>query len=341
MQGSSQARVAHRRGMRHADRDGAGRGRGAAHRLRAGGTRAAARAAPRLRRRRPWDVAASDRGAERRVHRRGLGCAGREPFVRRAGVVPSADFADCLAAFVAALGLGRAHVAGLSFGGMLALELQRRQPFPSRGCWRCSVRTPAGRARSAGGRAAAPARVPAPRRAAGRGVREGDARDDVLAVGGAGAGRCLRRAHGGLPPRWVPRHGALVRRGRPAGGAWAHRCADAAAVRRRGRARPAGRRRGAAERDSGGAAGAGGGGARLERRGPERGPPSCAPSSARPPPARSAGRADERPAAANGSGAPPTAAPSPGRGALGGIGRNWRRRSARGASQNRNGLRIG
>jgi len=38
------------------------------------------------------------------------------------------DFADCLAAFVDALGLGRVHVAGLSFGGALALELSRRHP---------------------------------------------------------------------------------------------------------------------------------------------------------------------------------------------------------------------
>ena len=33
------------------------------------------------------------------------------------------DYADCLAAFIDALGLGRPHVAGLSFGGALALEL--------------------------------------------------------------------------------------------------------------------------------------------------------------------------------------------------------------------------
>jgi pimeloyl-ACP methyl ester carboxylesterase len=39
-----------------------------------------------------------------------------------------ADFADCLAAFIDALGLGRAHVVGLSFGGGLALELYRRHP---------------------------------------------------------------------------------------------------------------------------------------------------------------------------------------------------------------------
>ena len=38
------------------------------------------------------------------------------------------DFADCLAAFVEALDAGRPHVAGLSFGGGLALELYRRHP---------------------------------------------------------------------------------------------------------------------------------------------------------------------------------------------------------------------
>jgi len=39
-----------------------------------------------------------------------------------------AGYADCLAAFVDRLGLGRPHVAGLSFGGALALELYRRHP---------------------------------------------------------------------------------------------------------------------------------------------------------------------------------------------------------------------
>ena len=41
---------------------------------------------------------------------------------------PFSAFADCLAAFVEALGLGRPHVLGLSFGGALALELFRRHP---------------------------------------------------------------------------------------------------------------------------------------------------------------------------------------------------------------------
>lgn len=39
-----------------------------------------------------------------------------------------ADWADCLAAFIEALDLGRPHVAGLSWGGGLALELYRRHP---------------------------------------------------------------------------------------------------------------------------------------------------------------------------------------------------------------------
>lgn len=38
------------------------------------------------------------------------------------------DYADCLAAFIAAIGLARPHVVGLSFGGGLALELYRRHP---------------------------------------------------------------------------------------------------------------------------------------------------------------------------------------------------------------------
>ncbi len=38
------------------------------------------------------------------------------------------DYADCLAAFVDGLDLGRPNVAGLSFGAALALELYRRHP---------------------------------------------------------------------------------------------------------------------------------------------------------------------------------------------------------------------
>jgi pimeloyl-ACP methyl ester carboxylesterase len=39
-----------------------------------------------------------------------------------------ADYADCLAALIGALHLGSAHVAGLSWGGTVALELYRHHP---------------------------------------------------------------------------------------------------------------------------------------------------------------------------------------------------------------------
>ncbi len=39
-----------------------------------------------------------------------------------------AEYADCLAGFLDELGLVRPHVAGLSFGGALALEFSRRHP---------------------------------------------------------------------------------------------------------------------------------------------------------------------------------------------------------------------
>jgi pimeloyl-ACP methyl ester carboxylesterase len=38
------------------------------------------------------------------------------------------DYADCLAGFLDAVGLGRVHLVGLSFGGALALEFYRRFP---------------------------------------------------------------------------------------------------------------------------------------------------------------------------------------------------------------------
>src|SRR5262249_6402889 len=38
------------------------------------------------------------------------------------------DYADCLAGFLNELGVRRAHIAGLSFGGVLALSLVKRHP---------------------------------------------------------------------------------------------------------------------------------------------------------------------------------------------------------------------
>jgi pimeloyl-ACP methyl ester carboxylesterase len=43
-----------------------------------------------------------------------------------------ADYADCLAGFVDAIGLDRPHLVGLSFGGALAIEFVRRHPGVAR-----------------------------------------------------------------------------------------------------------------------------------------------------------------------------------------------------------------
>jgi pimeloyl-ACP methyl ester carboxylesterase len=55
-----------------------------------------------------------------------------EPGAGRSSDVPPefelADYADCLAALLGALALGPVHLAGLSWGGTVALELYRRRP---------------------------------------------------------------------------------------------------------------------------------------------------------------------------------------------------------------------
>ena len=55
-----------------------------------------------------------------------------EPGSGRSSDVPDdfglPDYADCLAAVIDAVGLGPAHVAGLSWGGTVVLELYRRRP---------------------------------------------------------------------------------------------------------------------------------------------------------------------------------------------------------------------
>lgn len=55
-----------------------------------------------------------------------------EPGAGRSSDVPAgfglADYAGCLAGLIEALGLGPAHVAGLSWGGTVALELYRHRP---------------------------------------------------------------------------------------------------------------------------------------------------------------------------------------------------------------------
>jgi pimeloyl-ACP methyl ester carboxylesterase len=55
-----------------------------------------------------------------------------QPGAGRSSDVPAdfglADYADCLAAVIEAVALGPAHVAGLSWGGTVVLELYRRHP---------------------------------------------------------------------------------------------------------------------------------------------------------------------------------------------------------------------
>ena len=55
-----------------------------------------------------------------------------EPGAGRSADLPEhfalADYADCLAGLIEALGLGRSHVAGISWGGTVVLELYRRRP---------------------------------------------------------------------------------------------------------------------------------------------------------------------------------------------------------------------
>ena len=55
-----------------------------------------------------------------------------EPGAGRSSAVPPdftlADYADCLAELIGSLGLGAVHLAGLSWGGTVALELYRRRP---------------------------------------------------------------------------------------------------------------------------------------------------------------------------------------------------------------------
>src|SRR6266508_6863704 len=68
-----------------------------------------------------------------------------------------AGYTDCLAGFIKRLGLERPHVAGLSFGGALALELYRRHSAIPRTLILASGYARMGRFAACRGRRAAPA----------------------------------------------------------------------------------------------------------------------------------------------------------------------------------------
>src|SRR5829696_4219114 len=143
-----------------------------------------------------------------------------------------AGYADCLAGFLQRLGLEQPHVAGLSFGGILALELYRRHPGDADlGLCLCRV----GRLAACRGRPAAAAASAGVGRAVARGVPGGAAADDVLPNYTAGGGGGVPGEHAGVPPGRLPGHGAGLRR-EPARGPCPYQRPDAAAVRRQGRA---------------------------------------------------------------------------------------------------------
>src|SRR5215218_7216276 len=102
-------------------------GRGTRARLRARRRGPADRVRARRRVRRAH-VAAAAGLPERRVHRRRVGRAGGGPLVRRAGGLQPRRLRRLPGRSDGGAGAGPAHVAGLSWGGTVALELYRNHP---------------------------------------------------------------------------------------------------------------------------------------------------------------------------------------------------------------------
>ena len=154
-------------------------------------------------------------------------------------------YADCLAGFLDKLGLSTACVAGLSFGGILGLALQRRHPARPSALVLASA--------YAGWAGSLPPKVAEQRlrqaltlgrRHAG-GIRRCVVADDVLQADAARHGGRVPRQHAGVSPGRLSGHGTGVCRGPPRCTA-SHRRADVAGVRRAGCASAVGRRRGPA-----------------------------------------------------------------------------------------------
>ena len=151
-----------------------------------------------------------------------------------------ADFADCLAGFVAALGIERPHVLRAVVRGRPGPGAVPAAPAGCRGrwCWRRPM--PAGRGRcrprSCGSGWSGPTARPAAARAVGPRL---PARA-VHRIGPAGAAGGGGGDHAGRPPGRDAGHGPQLRRRRPARRPAWHPGADPAAVRRRRPAVPAG-----------------------------------------------------------------------------------------------------
>ncbi len=118
------------------------------------------------------------------------------------------DYADCLAGFVATLGVGRPHVAGISFGGALALELYRRHTtLPATLILAGAYAGWAGSLAS-GRRRTTPGAMPAVVPIGAGGVRGHDAPVDVLEIGTEGNGSMIsrRRWRSSIPSDSAPWH---------------------------------------------------------------------------------------------------------------------------------------
>ena len=147
------------------------------------------------------------------------------------------DFADCLAAFVEALELGRPHVLGLSFGGGLALELFSRHPTLPLTLVLASA--------YAGWAGSLPAEVADERvrqalrlrRPTAGSVGGGAPSKHVHGLGARRAGRGIRDEHARVSPRRAAGELARIRGGRPSRRPCPRGCAHTAAVRRQGHAR--------------------------------------------------------------------------------------------------------
>ena len=161
-----------------------------------------------------------------------------------------ADYAGCLAGFVRALQLDRPHVVGLSFGGIVALELFRRRtvrPADSGARWRLRRlgRLATGRRSSPNGCASACReqtcrQTSSPRRCCRR-----------CSPSRRRPRPCrLRRQRAGVQPGRVPCHDVVVGRGGPTRRPRHRDRAHPAPLRRPGRARSAGRRTRPPRRDS-------------------------------------------------------------------------------------------
>ena len=118
-----------------------------------------------------------------------------------------AGYADCLAGFIDALGLERPHVAGLSFGGALALALEGRHPAVAGSLvlasayagWAGSLSPEVTQQRLAQAMVLADLSP--------EDVRRHPAAHDVLRSDAASVGRRVRRQHGAVPPGRLPGHG--------------------------------------------------------------------------------------------------------------------------------------